>query len=70
MARFDWQGAIVNLATEVEGSAMAQRMLSDLPATCARMEQKRDAQCRYAAWLARSYCRRGRKQRARARRAA
>lgn len=70
MARFDWQGAIVKLATEVEGCAMAQRMFADLPDACARMEQTRDKQCRYAAWLARSYCRRGRKQRGRARRAA
>lgn len=69
MPRFDWQGAIVQIACEVEGSGMAQRMFTDLPDICAKQEKERDKLCRYAAWLARSYCRRGRR-RQRARRAA
>lgn len=66
MPRFDWQGAISRIACEVEGSVMAQRMFADLPDICARQETERDKLCRYAAWLARGYCKRGRRcQRAR-----
>ena len=70
MARFNWQAAIADLAAQVEGSVMAQRMFADLPNTCARMERERAALASHAAWLARSYCKRGRRQRARAQRAA
>lgn len=68
MPRFNWQAAIVELAVQVEGSVMAQRMFADMPDTCARMEKERNKLCCHAAYLARSYCRRGRRQRARARR--
>ena len=66
MPRFDWQLAIVNLAIQVEASLMTQRMFADCPEKCARMEKERDGLCRHAAWLARGYCRRGRKQARRA----
>lgn len=69
MARFNWQAAIVELAVQVEGSVVAQRMFANQPHACAEMARSRDRLCNYAAYLARSYCRRGRRQRARARRA-
>jgi hypothetical protein len=65
MALFDWQGAIVRLAEEVEGIRMcdANPMFADGVGHDRRIADI-ERSARWAAYLARSYCRKGRKAKA------
>lgn len=59
MGRFDWQRAIQNIANEVEGCLMAAR---DLPSSAGKLRADAARRASFAAWLARGYCRRGKKR--------
>lgn len=56
MSRFDWKRAVVNLAHEVEASSRSQRMF---PERAAKFSAERDSKASYAAWICRSYNRKG-----------
>lgn len=56
MSRFDWKGAVVDLAHEVEASIRSQRMF---PERAEKFAAERDNKASYAAWICRSYNRKG-----------
>lgn len=62
MARFDWKAAIEARATEVEALMWTDKnpMFADSLGHGARMKEA-DRAASFAAWIARSYCRKGRK---------
>jgi hypothetical protein len=63
MARFDWKAAIIAKATEVEGLLMcaADPMWHGVPHIPAKQRAEASRYASYAEWIARSYCRKGRK---------
>jgi hypothetical protein len=62
MGRFDWKSAIVSIAAEVEGAVMCARWLErEGWGTPADLRAKAASKASYAAWLARSYYRKGRR---------
>lgn len=63
MARFDWKSAILSKANEVEGLLMcaADPMWHGAPAIPAKQREDASKIAAYVEWIARSYCRKGRK---------
>ena len=63
MAAFNWKRAIEMLASEVEACVMcaAQSRREGYYFSAFKYEREAESKSSYAAWIARSYCRKGRK---------